>query len=158
MLNKKQQGFTLIELLVVIAIIGILSSVVLASLNTAREKANQASVQSNLKTISVQAEMYYDDHDQSYGSSTPAAATCTGGMFEDPTIAQAIAGATDAGAGAANRMCAIGTDSQTWAISVEYKSPATGAPTSWCSDSTGYAGDDAAGDVAEIDTDDAVCG
>ncbi|PJC49383.1 general secretion pathway protein GspG, partial [Candidatus Nomurabacteria bacterium CG_4_9_14_0_2_um_filter_32_10] len=38
-LSKFQKGFTLIELLVVVAIIGLLSSVVLASLNSARDKA-----------------------------------------------------------------------------------------------------------------------
>src|SRR3954462_4833512 len=54
------RGFTLIELLVVIAIIGVLSSVVLASLNTARAKAADASVKSNLANSRAQAELIYD--------------------------------------------------------------------------------------------------
>jgi len=60
MTKKFNQGFTLIELLVVIAIIGILSSVVLASLNTARGKGADAAVKSNLNNMRAQAELFYD--------------------------------------------------------------------------------------------------
>jgi len=60
MYKNRSLGFTLIELLVVIAIIGILSSVVLASLNTARNKGADAAVKSNLSGARAEAEIFYD--------------------------------------------------------------------------------------------------
>ena len=59
------KGFTLIELLVVIAIIGLLSSVVLASLNSARDKATAAKVVSEMKALQSAIELYRLDHDGS---------------------------------------------------------------------------------------------
>jgi prepilin-type N-terminal cleavage/methylation domain-containing protein len=60
MFRMKNKGFTLIELLVVIAIIGILSSVVLASLNTARQKGRDARRLSDVKQIRTAMDLYYD--------------------------------------------------------------------------------------------------
>lgn len=58
--RNSASGFTLIELLVVIAIIGLLASIVMVSLNSAREKARQAKAKSELKQFQLAVEMYYD--------------------------------------------------------------------------------------------------
>lgn len=59
---KSNRGFTLIELLVVIAIIGILASVVMVSLNSARGKARDATRKSQLSELQKAVELYNIDN------------------------------------------------------------------------------------------------
>lgn len=60
--NKNQNGFTLIELLVVIAIIGLLASVVLLALNSARAKARDAKRAADIRQMATALEVYYNDN------------------------------------------------------------------------------------------------
>ena len=95
MFKMRNRGFTLIELLVVIAIIGILSSVVLASLNTARQKGRDARRISDVKQIRTAMDLYYDSA-QSYPLSIGTASSSvliTGGYIStipvDPSTSAA---------------------------------------------------------------------
>nr|MBP8953256.1 prepilin-type N-terminal cleavage/methylation domain-containing protein [Armatimonadota bacterium] len=60
---RRTSGFTLIELLVVIAIIAILAAILFPVFARAREKARQASCQSNIKQIMLACIMYKTDYD-----------------------------------------------------------------------------------------------
>src|SRR3989338_3168156 len=78
MYKMQQRGFTLIELLVVIAIIGLLSSVVLASLNGARAKGRDARRLSDLKQVQVALELFASNDAAGKYPSTLAALTSGG--------------------------------------------------------------------------------
>lgn len=95
--NKKySSGFTLIELLVVIAIIGILSSVVLASLGNARKNAREASIATTLSSARTQAELYHGQNGSSYT-----------GLCQDEQIQQMVDSMSGTGDDAA---CYVSTD------------------------------------------------
>ncbi len=134
MSKRLNQGFTLIELLVVIAIIGILSSVVLASLNTARGKGADAAIKSNLANARAEAEIFYDVP----GSYDGVCATTGSNVIGDNMQAVgAITGGTYAVSDTANVSATIPVchDSATgWAAASATK---TGTPAAWCVDSTG---------------------
>jgi len=145
--NKSfKSGFTLIELLVVVAIIGVLSSVVLASLNTARAKGADAAAKANLANIRASAEMFYDTN-SGYSTATIAvlpllAASCATatGLFDSTVTNNGKAGITAAEAATGNSAtCMLGGTSgakaTTWAASIQLKTAAT----YWCVDSTGVA-------------------
>ncbi len=59
--NQNQKGFTLIELLVVIAIIGLLASVVLLALNSARAKSRDAKRVADVRQLATALELYFND-------------------------------------------------------------------------------------------------
>ena len=86
-LRESKKGFTLIELLVVVAIIGLLASIILASLNSARVKGRDARRIADMKDIQTALELYFSNHNAypvsatSANVATPLAALVTDNDF-----------------------------------------------------------------------------
>lgn len=127
--NIFKRGFTLIELLVVIAIIGILASVVLASLNSARDKGADAAASSSLNNARAQAELYYSNQTPNTYTGVCAAAVAASGIAGNLTGASnAIPGET--------ADCFEDAGGTSWAAGIVL----TDGTAYYCVDSTGFGG------------------
>ncbi len=133
MKKYSQGGFTLIELLVVIAIIGILSSVVLASLSTARNKAKDSKTQSQLGAMRAQALLYTGTGTGVTTAVSPCVATA--GTLFDP-LANGLGNLLTPIIAQTNTKCSSqgglpSAGNVNWAVAADV----TGG--TWCVDSTG---------------------
>ncbi|MFA6520562.1 MAG: type II secretion system protein [Candidatus Paceibacterota bacterium] len=133
-MKKMNKGFTLIELLVVVAIIGILASVVLASLNTARSKGKDASVQASMSSMRAQAELGVSS------SGTYLADLCTASGVGSLTTLITAVNASTANDVVCGQNTAAGVGPTAWGASVQLPSSEGGTASFFCTDSTGFAG------------------
>jgi prepilin-type N-terminal cleavage/methylation domain-containing protein len=116
---KKNKGFTLIELLVVVSIIGLLASIVLVSLGTARNRAKDAAIKSDLSGLRAAAELYATTlTPESYNG------FCTSTNYT--RVSTAITGLSAAPS------CSVNAGFTAWAVCADLATSG-----GWCVDNTG---------------------
>lgn len=86
--QKFLTGFTLIELLIVIAIIGLLASIVMVSLNSARAKARDTKRVGDLRNLMTALEMYYDAHN--FYPASALVSNCDGNVAFNTALAALV--------------------------------------------------------------------
>jgi prepilin-type N-terminal cleavage/methylation domain-containing protein len=134
-IHNQNKGFTLIELLVVIAIIGILASVVLASLNTARDKGANAALKANFSGARAQAQLYWDDSNNLYEIDDATNSVCINDTTDAARGLLDMIVTADAQNGGGAVIC---NDTPTeWAVAVQLVGDSVGDY--YCVDSTGDA-------------------
>jgi type II secretion system protein G len=74
--NDGERGFTLVELMVVVAIIALIATIIIPNFVHARQEAQLATSEANLKQIATAMELYYNDTD-SYPAASNAIAPST---------------------------------------------------------------------------------
>ncbi len=144
-MSNLKKGFTLVELLVVIALIGVLSTLLLANFNAARERSRDAARKSDIRSIETALRLFYNDYGY-YPESDTNGQIKGCGVITNPVVCEwgepwLIGSATyintlptDPSSGQSYRYVQLSLDTYTLAACLENKSDQAGkeATTDWC--------------------------
>ena len=129
-------GFTLIELLIVIGIIGVMSTIVIMNMNSARLKAVDARIKTELSSIRRAAAIYYDGAGaETYGGNANSC-NANSSMFKQDQIINNLLTSVDAIANVDVTCRSTGTH---FAVSANLVSVSGAFGDNWCIDSSGGA-------------------
>ena len=127
-MKKYHSGFTLLELLIVIAIIGIIATIIIASLGGAQSKAKDSKALSQLSSMRTQAELFRSTH----GSYGPNTTSCdlpdAAGTLFDPAVSDSLGALINGLPSGYAGSCYV--DPDVWAVAIY-----TSDGEMWCAES-----------------------